>query len=120
MATRKGLEPSTSGVTGRRSNQLNYRAISDGCWRPLETEDPTHRTVRIIACLAPFVNPFFQDFLKKSFPGKLGGQDLRPSRLKQPQGPLPLPPCCPPAMLLCALCTKIRPGGGQNFSLTAR
>ena len=26
LATRKGLEPSTSGVTGRRSNQLNYRA----------------------------------------------------------------------------------------------
>ena len=26
MATTKGLEPSTSGVTGRRSNQLNYRA----------------------------------------------------------------------------------------------
>ena len=24
MATTKGLEPSTSGVTGRRSNQLNY------------------------------------------------------------------------------------------------
>ena len=34
LATRKGLEPSTSGVTGRRSNQLNYRAnlqyISNG------------------------------------------------------------------------------------------
>ena len=28
MATRKGLEPSTSGVTGRRSNRLSYRAIS--------------------------------------------------------------------------------------------
>ena len=26
VATRKGLEPSTSGVTGRRSNQLNYMA----------------------------------------------------------------------------------------------
>ena len=25
MAGRTGLEPATSGVTGRRSNQLNYR-----------------------------------------------------------------------------------------------
>ena len=27
MATKKGLEPSTSGVTGPRSNQLNYLAV---------------------------------------------------------------------------------------------
>ena len=27
MATRMGLEPMTSAVTGRHSNQLNYRAI---------------------------------------------------------------------------------------------
>ena len=27
MATRKGLEPSTSSVTGWHSNRLNYRAI---------------------------------------------------------------------------------------------
>ena len=26
MATRKGFEPSTSGVRGRQSNQLNYLA----------------------------------------------------------------------------------------------
>ena len=27
MATEKGLEPSTSGVTGRRSNRLNHSAM---------------------------------------------------------------------------------------------
>ena len=30
FAVRKGLEPSTSGVTGRHSNQLNYRTNA-GC-----------------------------------------------------------------------------------------
>ena len=28
VATKKGLEPSTSGVTGRRSNRLNYLATA--------------------------------------------------------------------------------------------
>ena len=27
MADRTGLEPATSGVTGRHSNQLNYRSV---------------------------------------------------------------------------------------------
>ena len=30
MATRRGLEPLTSSVTGWHSNQLNYRAIHGG------------------------------------------------------------------------------------------
>ena len=40
MATRKGLEPSTSGVTGRRSNQLNYRAKLGGGNNRARTCDP--------------------------------------------------------------------------------
>ena len=35
MADRTGLEPATSGVTGRHSNQLNYRSFRmiGGCCR---------------------------------------------------------------------------------------
>jgi hypothetical protein len=33
LAERTGLEPATSGVTGRHSNQLNYRSLlSFGIW----------------------------------------------------------------------------------------
>ncbi len=31
LAERTGLEPATPGVTGRYSNQLNYRSESGGC-----------------------------------------------------------------------------------------
>ena len=42
MATWNGLEPSTSAVTGRRSNQLNYQAVSkkNGGRNRTRTYDP--------------------------------------------------------------------------------
>ena len=66
MATRKGLEPSTSGVTGRRSNQLNYRAIfcikdSGRCndfWQGQKDSNPRHsvlETDALPAELYPYV-----------------------------------------------------------------
>ena len=45
MADRTGLEPATSGVTGRHSNQLNYRSATNaltlnGGWCRDRTCDP--------------------------------------------------------------------------------
>ena len=44
MAERTGLEPATPGVTGRYSNQLNYRSCGSspniGGWRGARTPDP--------------------------------------------------------------------------------
>ena len=65
MATRKGLEPSTSGVTGRRSNQLSYRAesiISGGAaylkWQGQKDSNPRHAVLET-AALPAELYPYF-------------------------------------------------------------
>ena len=43
MAGSTGLEPATSGLTGRRSNQLNYDpALGWAPWGPFLTEPGAH------------------------------------------------------------------------------
>ena len=50
MATWNGLEPSTSAVTGRHSNQLNYRAITfSGVLRESNSPHPT----LVLGCFCP-------------------------------------------------------------------
>ena len=46
VATTKGLEPSTSGVTGRRSNQLNYMAVYARC-RVISTQQINYSTYNV-------------------------------------------------------------------------
>ena len=67
MATRKGLEPSTSGVTGRRSNQLNYRAIHfyiengllrNSYWQGQKESNPRHAVLET-AALPTELYPYF-------------------------------------------------------------
>ena len=62
MATTKGLEPSTSGVTGRRSNQLNYMAVY--AQRQVQTQH-FHYSMRFRICKELFSNSdkkFFSRF----------------------------------------------------------
>ena len=71
MATRKGLEPSTSGVTGRRSNQLNYRAILilkqtslQLTWQGQKESNPRHAVLET-AALPAELYPYFTNSLQR-------------------------------------------------------
>ena len=46
VAVRTGLEPATPGVTGRYSNQLNYRTIVTA-FEPMEGIEPTTPRLQI-------------------------------------------------------------------------
>ena len=59
MATKKGLEPSTSGVTGRRSNQLSYLAMI--LWSLFAAE--AYHTTKNIAVSSNFLLLPFLAFL---------------------------------------------------------
>ena len=47
FAVRTGLEPATPGVTGRYSNQLNYRTIVQAMFEPMEGIEPTTPRLQI-------------------------------------------------------------------------
>ena len=60
VAERTGLEPATPGVTGRYSNQLNYRStrLAGFCitaqvpaktWRPLGDSNPCNHRERVVS-----------------------------------------------------------------------
>ena len=80
MAERTGLEPATPGVTGRYSNQLNYRSVigldrltprSTGL-DPLAMQPNIIRIGRGPCQLSPISGPFF------GFGGLVGAEGLEP------------------------------------------
>ena len=59
FAVRKGLEPSTSGVTGRHSNQLNYRTSFALRWLLICEIATSARKIFSFPCSRQGSNPFF-------------------------------------------------------------
>ena len=62
MADRTGLEPATSGVTGRHSNQLNYRSLE---WWVMRDLNPRHSPCKGDALPAELITRWYRagDFI---------------------------------------------------------
>ena len=73
LAVRTGLEPATPGVTGRYSNQLNYRTIVQ-TFEPMEGIEPTTPRLQITCSgqlsyigILPFLKRECKDITFKSY-----------------------------------------------------
>ena len=65
VAVRTGLEPATPGVTGRYSNQLNYRTIVQ-TFEPMEGIEPTTPRLQITCSgQLSYIGNFFDPFCKR-------------------------------------------------------
>jgi hypothetical protein len=82
MARETGLEPATSGVTGRRSNQLSYSRMSHKSQRrrwDLKAPPLQVKTLQI----SPFGGGFCEDDAKnRLFTRQIGMVSLPPNRLR--------------------------------------
>ena len=77
MAGPTGLEPATSGVTGRHSNQLNYDPVRpSSAYRPLLSSSYSRRH-------AAFTDGFLSRVLRNLRGGRWGIRTRDPLRVKQ-------------------------------------
>src|SRR5882762_11974106 len=91
LAERTGLEPATPGVTGRYSNQLNYRSVA---WWVLTGSNRRHSPCKGDALPAELSTPSRENRRLRTTPGHPGraASLLHPSGLFQDGISEPLPP----------------------------
>ena len=84
MAERTGLEPATSGVTGRHSNQLNYR--SSTWWWVLQGSNLRPTACRAVALPTELNTPIGKPHLTPAMGGPPDRTDSPPQPRSIPGG----------------------------------